>query len=70
METQIEPDNIVVIKRKRGGQPKPDGKTKDPKYFANYYHTHLALSIECPNCKKMISTQKLKRHQLSRRRKN
>ena len=28
METQIDPENIVFLKRKRGGQPKQDGKTK------------------------------------------
>jgi hypothetical protein len=57
----------IVEKKKRGRKVNPDAITKDPKYFTNYYHKHLSEQIECPNCNKKISKQKLKRHQQTKR---
>ena len=37
----------IVEKKKRGRKVNPDSITKDPKYFINYYHTHLSEKMEC-----------------------
>ena len=58
---------VVAEPKKRGRKPNPDALTKDPKYFINYYHSHLSEVIQCPVCNKDISKQKLKRHQKSSR---
>ena len=39
----------------------------EPDYFRKYYHQNLGVKINCDRCDKEISTQKLKRHYLSKR---
>lgn len=39
-------------------------KTDDPEYFKNYYHTSgLGTKMSCELCGRMVSRQKMKRHQ-------
>ncbi len=58
---------VVVKIERRGRKPMDNAPSKDPKYFINYYHAKLSQVIQCPKCKKDISKQKLKRHQLTSR---
>jgi hypothetical protein len=41
-------------------------KTKNPKYFVDYYHENLSKKVNCDVCNKLLSKAKVKRHQASK----
>ena len=52
-------DNIII---------KKINKTADPNYFKNYYHSSsLSDKIPCLKCSRILTKQKMKRHQASPR---
>ena len=43
-----------------------NNKPTDPNYFKNYWRTHYKTEYICPSCdKKILNTEKIKRHELS-----
>ena len=58
METPIVETQEIKVKRSY--------KPKDPEYFKKYYHSSgLNEKICCDLCSRLVSKQKMKRHQLS-----
>jgi hypothetical protein len=79
MENTTNNENIVQVEVEEEKPKRPRGrptlapedrkpKNQPKEYFQNYYHkSNLCQVITCPKCNKPITTQKLKRHQLSKR---